>query len=75
MVSVSADTIEITLTDGGTGDTDAQADGTITDPGGLRVRAAPQPGASAVAIPVLSPFALALLAAGLGLLGWRRSRH
>ena len=75
MVSVSADTIEITLTDGGTGDTDAQADGTITDPGGLRVLATPQPGASAVAIPVLSPFALALLAAGLGLLGWRRSRH
>ena len=75
MVSVSADTIEITLTDGGTGDTDAQADGTITDPGGLRVQAAPQPGASAVAIPVLSPFALALLAAGLGLLGWRRSRR
>lgn len=75
MVSVSADTIEITLTDGGTGDTDAQADGTITDPGGLRVLATPQPGAPVVAIPVLSPFALALLAAGLGLLGWRRSRH
>lgn len=72
MVLVSADTIEITLTDGSTGDTDAQADGTITDPGGLRVLAAPPPGAPAVAIPVLSPMALALLVAGLGLLGWRR---
>ena len=47
----------------------------VLGPGGLRVLATPQPGASAVAIPVLSPFALALLAAGLGLLGWRRSRH
>ncbi|MBN9366775.1 MAG: M36 family metallopeptidase [Comamonadaceae bacterium] len=72
MVLVSADTIEITLTDGSTGDTDAQADGTITDPGGLRVLAAPPPGAPAVAIPALSPMALTLLVAGLGLLGWRR---
>ena len=72
MVRVSADTIEITLTDGSTGDTDAQADGTITDPGGLRVLATPQPGVPAVAIPVLSPMALALLVVGLGLLGWRR---
>jgi len=72
MVRVSADTIEITLTDGSTGDTDAQADGTITDPGGLRLLATPQPSAPAVAIPALSPMALALLVAGLGLLGWRR---
>ena len=64
-------TIEITLTDGGQGDTDAREDGTITDPGGLRVLAAPGPGGAAP-VPVLSPFALALLAAGLGLLGWRR---
>ncbi|WP_312843927.1 M36 family metallopeptidase [Diaphorobacter nitroreducens] len=72
MVRVSADTVEITLTDGSTGDTDAQADGTITDPGGLRVLATLQPGVPAVAIPVLSPMALALLVVGLGLLGWRR---
>ena len=75
MAVVAADTIEITLTDGGQGDTDGHADGTITDPGGLAVpMAAPAP-ASAAPIPALSPFALALLAAGLGLLGWRRSRH
>lgn len=73
MVQVSPDTIEITLTDGGQGDADGQADGTITDPGGLAVLAAPSPGAGSVAaIPTLSPFALALLAAALGLLGWRR---
>lgn len=66
-----SDTIEISLTDGGSGDTDATLDGTITDPGGLRVRAAAGPGGP-VAIPALSPWALALLAAGVGLLGWRR---
>lgn len=66
-------TIEITLADGGVGDSDARPDGTITDPGGLRVLAAPLPGpGGAAAIPALSPIALALLAAGLGLLGWRR---
>jgi len=76
MVQVSADTIEITLTDGGQGDVDGQADGTITDPGGLAVLAAPSPGpGGAAAIPTLSPFALALLAAALGLLGWRRRGH
>ena len=77
MARINATTIEITLTDGGAGDTDARPDGTITDPGGLRVRSALPPGpgpgpGGAVAIPALSPFALALLAAGLGLLGWRR---
>ena len=69
-----SDTIEITLTDGGLGDTDVLRDGTITDPGGLRVRAAPGPGGAAP-IPVLSPFALVLLAAGIGLTVWRRSRR
>ncbi len=75
MALVGADTVEITLTDGGQGDTDALADGTITDPGGLTVLAAPALGpGGAAAIPALSPFALALLAAGLGLLGRRRRR-
>lgn len=69
MARINATTIEITLTDGGVGDTDAAQDGTITDPGGLAVLAAP---GGAASIPALSPFALALLAAGLGLLGWRR---
>ena len=74
MAVVAVDTIEITLTDGGQGDTDGQADGTITDPGGLAVLAAAPVPVGAAAIPALSPFALALLAAGLGLVGWRRRR-
>lgn len=76
MALVGADTIEITLTDGGAGDTDALADGTITDPGGLAILAAPAPGpGGAAAIPALSPVALALLAGGLGLLARRRRRR
>jgi len=66
------DTIEITLTDGGLGDTDGERDGTITDPGGLALPLVP---GGSVAIPVLSPWVLAVLAAGLGLLGWRRCSH
>jgi hypothetical protein len=66
------DTIEITLTDGGLGDTDGERDGTITDPGGLALPLVP---GGTVAIPVLSPWVLAVLAVGLGLLGWRRCSH
>ena len=70
-----SDTIEITLTDGGQGDTDALPDGTITDPGGLRVRAAVAPGpGGAAAIPSLSTWGLVLMTALLLLLGWRQRR-
>jgi hypothetical protein len=70
------DTIEIKLTDGGVGDTDAKLDGTITDPGGLRVlAAAPGPGGTVAAIPTLEPWALAAMALLLGGLARRRLRR
>ena len=63
MTKVDDYTIAITLTDGAQGDTDATADGNITDPGGLAVPAAIAPGgATAIApVPTLSALALALL--------------
>lgn len=64
MTVISSDTVEITLADGMLGDADATPDGTITDPGGLAVRAAVAPGAGAVAptpVPSLSVWAWMML--------------
>lgn len=72
MTLVNSHTIAITLTDGGQGDTDATADGHITDPGGLAVPASAR--ASITAVPTLSQWALALLMMGLGWLAWPAMR-
>ncbi|WP_234638407.1 M36 family metallopeptidase [Delftia tsuruhatensis] len=73
MARIDARTIAITLTDGGLGDTDAMADGNLTDPGGLAV---PVGGAApaGVPIPFLSPQALALLVLCMAWLGVRAGR-
>lgn len=72
---INGNTITLTLTDGGNGDADGSANGFITDPGGPVVpMGAP---AGAAGIPTLSQWALALLAALMGLvaLGWLRGKR
>ncbi|HSQ32186.1 MAG TPA: IPTL-CTERM sorting domain-containing protein, partial [Gemmatimonadaceae bacterium] len=66
--AISGNRVTFTLTDGGTGDEDGLANGRLRDPGG--------PAFSSGAIPTLSEWALwlmALMFAGLGLLGIRSS--
>jgi hypothetical protein len=62
--TISGNTATLTITDGGLGDDDLAANGTIVDQGGPGV---PGPGASAQAIPTLSEWTLALL--GLAMMG------
>jgi large repetitive protein len=71
-VTLSGDrkTVTYTVTDNGVGDSDATVGG-ISDPFAL---AAGPLGGDAVGIPVDSPWALGLLSAVLGFLGWRRQR-
>ena len=68
MVEFAADRRSLTLriADGGRGDNDLAADGTIVDPGGVGVQAVAQ----AVPVPTLSQWGLALLALALGGVGW-----
>ena len=75
-----ATTATLTLRDGGAGDDDGAANGRIVDPGQVGVMAGPGPGpgpgpGGAVGIPTLSQWGLVLLAAMLGLLGWRRQQR
>jgi len=62
--------VSFSITDGGLGDSDLSANGSITDPGGVARGSAALP----AAIPALEPTALALLVAGLllMLIGQRR---
>lgn len=69
-LSSDRQTVTYTITDNGAGDSDATL-GRISDPFAL---AAGPVGGGAVAIPVDAPWALGLLSAVLGLLGWRRQR-
>ncbi|MDP3226524.1 MAG: fibronectin type III domain-containing protein [Acidovorax sp.] len=71
-VTLSGDrkTVTYTVTDNGAGDSDATVGG-ISDPFAL---AAGPLGGGAVGIPVDAPWALGLLSAMLGFLGWRRQR-
>ena len=69
-LSADRQTVTYTITDNGAGDSDATL-GRISDPFAL---AAGPVGGGAVAIPVDAPWALGLLSAVLGLLGWRRQR-
>ncbi|MBA4741629.1 MAG: hypothetical protein H2060_02825 [Azoarcus sp.] len=66
--AVSGNTITLSLTDGGTGDHDGTANGTIIDPGG------PASASAATPIPAVSPWLLAMLAALMGGLGWATRR-
>ena len=78
MQVVASDTVEISLTDGGEGDSDNRADGVITDPGGLAVpRSAVAPVAAAVPVPGLTTagvLALVLLMGAAGAAGRLRRK-
>jgi len=69
--SIAGNTATFTITDGGLGDDDLAANGSIVDQGGP---GAPGAGDGAPGIPTLSTWGLLLLSALLGLLGFRRSR-
>ncbi|UCU99163.1 fibronectin type III domain-containing protein [Acidovorax radicis] len=71
--TLSADRLTVTyaVTDNGAGDSDGTI-GRISDPFAL---AAGPVGGDAVGIPVDAPWALGLLSAVLGFLGWRRQRR
>lgn len=61
--------VTLTLTDGGAGDNDLLANGTIVDPGGPALVAAP------AAIPTLSEWAMILMASLMGLFAFTRIRR
>ena len=66
--AITGDTVTFNLTDGGLGDHDLKANGTISDPGG--------PGVPATDIPTLSEWAMILLASLLLMGGaWHLRRH
>lgn len=69
-LEISGSLVRFTLTDGGLGDDDITVNGVIVDQGGVGVPAAAVgPGSNVAAIPLVAPWALAALAAGLGLFG------
>ena len=65
--TIAGNTVTFSITDGGLGDDDLTANGTIVDQGG--------PGAGATAIPTLSQWAMLVLMLLLGLMGARRLRR
>jgi hypothetical protein len=70
--TIAGNTVTFSITDGGLGDDDLIANGTIVDQGGPGV---PPPGAGVAAIPTLSEWAMILLAGMMGLFGWRNGRR
>ncbi|MDA8443795.1 IPTL-CTERM sorting domain-containing protein [Paracidovorax valerianellae] len=68
---INGDTVIFEIEDNGPGDSDP-ATGTLSDPGGPAVMAAPP--VSAAAIPTLSQMGLAMLTALFALFAWRRQR-
>jgi hypothetical protein len=69
--TISGNTAAFSITDGGLGDDDLVANGTIVDQGGPGV---PPPAGGAAAIPTLSEWGMILLAGLMGLFGWRSGR-
>lgn len=73
---ISGNRVVLTLTDGADGDDDLQANGSITDPGGVAVRAtAPVQPIQPAPVPALGAGALLGLSWAVGALAWRRSRR
>ncbi len=71
---IAGNTVTLTILDGGVGDDDLAANGVIVDQGGPGVALAAPAGGPA-AIPTLSEWALAALAAAMLLLGLRAARR
>lgn len=62
--TIAGNTVTFNITDGGLGDDDLTANGSIVDQGG--------PGSGAAAVPTLSEWAMLFLAGMLAMLGWRK---
>ena len=69
---ISGNTITLTLTDGGAGDSDLSVNGIIDDPGGPAWISAP---GNVTAIPTLPQWAMMLLAGIMGMLALKRVRR
>src|SRR5258706_6182246 len=69
--TITSNTVVFTITDGGLGDDDLLANGTIVDQGGP---GNPGPPGSPTAIPTLSEWPLLLLASMILVIGMRRSQ-
>jgi len=76
--TITGNTVTLVLTDGGLGDDDLTANGTIADPGGVALAIGGGGGGGAVGIPTLSQWGVLLLsllvAAAAGLNAWRNQR-
>lgn len=70
LATITGNTVTFSLTDGGLGDDDLTANGSITDDGGAGV-----PASNPTDIPTLSEWAMLLLIGLLGLFGIRRLRQ
>jgi hypothetical protein len=73
--TLAGNTGTFSITDGGLGDDDLTANGSIVDPGGPGVPVPPPTGATPTAIPTLSEWSLLLLAGLLGLAGMAMGRR
>ncbi|XAH23520.1 IPTL-CTERM sorting domain-containing protein [Xylophilus sp. GW821-FHT01B05] len=71
---ISGNTVTLTIVDGGLGDDDLRANGTVVEPGGPALVAAAV-GAGATAIPTLSEWGRLLLLALLSLAAWHGLRR
>ncbi|WP_198973049.1 IPTL-CTERM sorting domain-containing protein, partial [Xylophilus sp. ASV27] len=72
-VQITGNTVTLSITDGGPGDSDLAADGRIVDPGGIAIMAAAGP--NPTAIPLLQPWMLAAMSLALAVLGARGLRR
>jgi serine protease AprX len=70
--TISGNTVTYQVTDGGAGDSDGIANGTIVDPAGPVLAAA---AVASVPVPTLNEWALLLLALTLAGFGWKRARR
>jgi serine protease AprX len=73
--TISGNTVTYQVTDGGAGDSDGVANGTIVDPAGPVLAAVVPVAVASVPVPTLNEWALMLLALALAGLGWKRARR
>lgn len=73
--TITGNTVTYQVTDGGAGDSDGVANGTIIDPAGPVLAAVVPVAVESVPVPTLNEWALLLLALALAGFGWKRARR